>query len=509
MNNDENVLDPKLGEEVAKGFENAYAIRAEKLRKSNWEGKVADADDDKYFKQQLSLNANILKDEIGKTPIEGITFRIIGKWQAIKYKLLGLFRDLDALYYLLKNARFTEFYNFLFTRIFVPAGEGSQRVFYQLPFVKKIIAKFPTIVPFPTYVELEPTTVCNKACIHCEFTYWSPVEQIKKHVTFDEYKHMMDQMPKVRWTNITGEGSAFLNRDYVKMIKYLYERDKTSIWLVDHLTDLPFEELERDVLPYIHGIYVSIDGGTKETYESIKIGCKWDNLIKNLEKLVEYKRKNKTPFPQITFRYVLMNENIHEVPVFIDLINSLGSQKDWGGSSSIIEFTGLLYYPEIAKHYVNQIPDSIIDQIKDRVGKGIHFIFAHGEEKSNPPAETCIAWMEPYIMNPGYVMPCCTVMMSNRRPLLRKYSFGNLFESNFQDIWKSGYYQKFKKLLMDPKAPIPKICAGCRCYRTDIRIKKYGIWDVYQDQEVTPPYAADSVPDMTISLDKLKMQLKK
>ena len=61
---------------------------------------------------------------------------------------------------------------------------------------------------------------------------------------------------------------------------------------------------------------------------------------------------------------------------------------------------------------------------------------------------------------------------------------------------------------MDPKAPVPKICAGCRCYRTDIRIKKYGIWDVYNDPDVLPPYSPEVTPDMAISLDKVKQSLK-
>jgi MoaA/NifB/PqqE/SkfB family radical SAM enzyme len=502
------LLDAKRGEEIAEKYSDSYDRRREVLRKSNWKGKHADAASGKYFQDQLSLNARILKDEVGGESIENITYRIIGRWAGIRAKLIGLLRDIRSIVYLVRNRSLRETYNFFYTRVFVPAGEGSQRLFYQVPGVKWLIKKFPDLVPFPTYIELEPTTVCNKHCIHCEFTYWSPVEQVKRHVTLEEFKHMMDQMPQVRWTNITGEGSAFLNKDYVQMIRYLYEKHRSSIWLVDHLTDIPFDFLEKEVLPYIHGIYVSIDGGTKETYEKIKVGCHWDNLLENLRKIIEYKRKNDTPFPHITFRYVIMKENVAELPQFIDLINDLAAPAEWGGSSAIIEFTGLLYYPEIASHYADVIPQSIVEALRSRVGKGIHFIFAHGEEKSNPPAEDCLAWLEPYIMNPGYVMPCCSVMMSNRRPFLRKYSFGNLFESDFQAIWRSPYYEKFKKLLTDPCAPIPKVCAGCRAYRTDHRIAKYGVWDVYKDPDVPAPYTEEN-PDMFISLEKVKKELRK
>jgi len=108
---------------------------------------------------------------------------------------------------------------------------------------------------------------------------------------------------------------------------------------------------------------------------------------------------------------------------------------------------------------------------------GIEFLFTHAEESAIPPIEQCNAWLEPYIMLPGYVLPCCAVMMSNNRPFLREHSFGNVYERSFKEIWNSEYYMKFRSMVNDPTKPVPRLCAGCRAYQTKPRIKQYGVWD--------------------------------
>lgn len=89
-------------------------------------------------------------------------------------------------------------------------------------------------------MEIEVTTVCDKQCIFCEHTFWKKEEQESRHLSFEEFKFIAGQFPVLRWVNLTGEGSAFLNKDYFKMISYLREKYDTAIYLVDHLSDINF-----------------------------------------------------------------------------------------------------------------------------------------------------------------------------------------------------------------------------------------------------------------------------
>ena len=394
-------------------------------------------------------------------------------FKKLKYKRAC--SDIESYIYLLKHFKIKSLINFLYTKTIVPTGEG-----FFLGLAGKL-RKYPDKVPIPRFIEMETTTVCNKKCIICEYVYWPKGEQEKRHMSLDEFKHVVNQFPVLRWANLTGEGSSFLNKDYPLMLKHLWEKHKTSIWLVEHLADISFDKLEKEVFPYINGIYVSMDGATKATYESIKIGCNFDNVINNLKKIVAYKRTWKKPFPHISFRYIIIKQNVSEIPLFVDLINSIAAPHEWGGSTSNIEFTGLLTFPEINKYYTEDIPQNIIGELLKRK-EGIQFQFSHAEKEFNPLIEYCTAWMEPYIMMPGYVLPCCAVMMSNKRPFLRKYSFGNVFEKDFKDIWHNEYYTKFRQMINDPDQPVPRICVGCRAYRTEQRIKQHGIWDYHADK---------------------------
>lgn len=403
--------------------------------------------------------------------------RVVGRSYLYKHKIRRFLRDYWSYAHLMRAFDLKSAYNLFFTRTSIPTGEGSQRWFYHLG-LQKFLTKYPDLVPVPTFFEMETTTVCNKKCFICEHTHWPKGAQEIRHTTLEEFKHVAEQFPTVRWVNLTGEGSSFLNKDFIPMIRYLRERFKTSVWLVDHLSDITQEQIE-ELQGLVHGIYVSMDGATAKTYQMVKEGCDFNKAVGNLRHIVNLKRQRKSPFPHLHFRYVLINDNLSEVPMFLDLLNSMAMPWEWGGASGV-EFTGLLYFPEIERHYVRQIPPYLADEVAKRKD-GIYFRFEHAVEDMNPPIDCCLAWMEPYLMLPGYILPCCAVLMSNNRPHLRKYSFGNVYRKNFVDIWKGDYYTKFRKMVVDPEAPVPRICAGCRAYQTKHRIKKYGIWDEAPD----------------------------
>ena len=110
-------------------------------------------------------------------------------------------------------------------------------------------------------------------------------------------------------------------------------------------------------------------------------------------------------------------------------------------------------------------------------------------------------------MLPGYVLPCCAVMMSNNRRWLRRCSFGNLFRDGFVDVWNDVKYSRFRELLLKKDAPLPEICFGCRAMQTFDRAREFGIWsmqedskDLYDETSYVPISFPDS-KDVPILLD--------
>lgn len=374
--------------------------------------------------------------------------------------------------YLLGKRQYERYFNFLYTKTLVPTGEGSGELAYY--FIGDFLQKHPQLVPYPKYIEVEITSRCNKICRICEHTYF---KQPNRDLSLDDFIKLTDQFD-LKWVNLTGEGDAFLNKDYLNMIRHLKKRN-TSVYLVDSF-DLITKDVARVLVESgVDGIYISMDGAKRETYESIKIGCNYDKVINNIKNLLEIKKELHSPIPEICFRFVVNNKNVNEMADYVRTINSMADRKLWGDGSKI-HFVGLLDFPEIHDLYLETIPLDKIEEALDVVknnSNSLPVVFAHTEEVTNPSINKCLAWAEPYfaLVPEPMMLPCCAVLMSNNRKKLLEYSFGNYNDEKIKDIWNSDYYKWFRKTVTNPNAKVPMLCAGCRAYDTTERMDKYGI----------------------------------
>jgi len=369
-----------------------------------------------------------------------------------------------TIWHLLKKRGLRAVYNFLWVKFIVrETGPGV---------LDPLFRTFPRIAPIGRYIEYEVTTRCNLNCVHCERTHW---KEIPRDLTFKEFKKLFDQFPKLKWVNATGEGTAFLNPDYFKMLEYFKKKD-VFVELVESLYLMNDNWMRRLIELGINRIWVSIDGATKKTYESIKRGSNFELVIKNLKRFIELKKEMNSPLPEFCFRYVITKQNINEMDKFVKLISDVACSGDYG-EGAYIEFAGLLEFDKIMNMYVNEVPDDIIKKVTAK-GKevGIKVRWAHHKPEKKIPSTQCAAWTEPYIMMGGYVEPCCGVLMSDSRPHLRKYSFGNVNEKSFSEIWNSPKYKKFRSMVNKHNKPVYILCKDCRAFDTKERERKYGVW---------------------------------
>ena len=386
-------------------------------------------------------------------------------------QLWSITNYLSTFWFYLKKGRIKDFYTLLFVKLFVKEGEGSLGVITKT--IEKVLKPFGIshlIAIYPRNVELEITSRCDKKCIFCEHTYW---KEANWDLNYENMIHITSQFPKLKWVNLTGEGDSFLNRDYLRIIQYLKSRN-VAVYLVDSFDLITKEVATKLVDLGVDGIYISFDAATKETYEFIKQGCTFDRTLYNIRNLIEIKKEKKSPIPELCFRFVVNTINYLEMPDYIDLIHSLGKNKEIGDNFTI-EFVGLLHYPQTAEYFLEKIPEDIIDEVNKRAKKyNFNIMFSH-PGKEIPPLEACSAWVEPYIMMEGYVLPCCQVLQTNDRDKLRKYAFGNVNETPFKDIWYSDRYKTFRKMIPDSKGQVPILCQGCRAYDTSRRSTEYGV----------------------------------
>lgn len=346
-------------------------------------------------------------------------------------------------YILFKRKDFKSFKNYIMARATVAnVGPGLPHALYK---------HWPKLAPYPREIEVEITTRCHLKCIHCEHTYWS---EENRDLSFDEYKYILSQFPGLWWINTTGEGTAFLNKDFIKILEYTKSKG-IFIKFVESFTSLTQKQMEEIIRIGVERIYCSMEGATKKTYEDIRIGASFEKVLENLKLFGELKKKMKSPLPEISFRFVIMGNNYKEVPDFIRLIKKL----DVGNTINIV---GTLDFNEI-KHLSVKNKSAFLEELT-RISNENNISIPLGDTITQPPVTRCSCWVQPYIMMGGYVMPCCGVLMSNRRNFLRENALGNIFKTPFKEIWNSSRYKALREGVPKKTGKLDPMCVGCRSF---------------------------------------------
>lgn len=318
---------------------------------------------------------------------------------------------------------------------------------------QKIIDLLYSKAPYPQYIEVETTTACNLKCRICEHTYW---DEPNVHMTFDQFKYIVDQFPALKWIGMTGIGEAWTNPDFEKMLRYIKSRG-VYVELYDSFYYTDSEKARLQVDLGIEKIFVSLDGATKETYEKIRVGSDWDLVTRNIVKLDQWKKRLNKYFPELCFHFIVTNDNIHEMVDYLDMIRELGVD------THFVQYTRMLHpFPEVKDQFV-EIPDDVKEAVLKRGGElGLQIGWNATVPQHKPPASTCLAWWMPFVFCDGTVIPCCALNEQNDRKWQRDTALGNIFETPFREIWWNDEYVNMRKQLYE--GTTPRNCARCSIY---------------------------------------------
>ncbi|MCP3960666.1 MAG: hypothetical protein GY719_22715, partial [bacterium] len=73
-------------------------------------------------------------------------------------------------------------------------------------------------------------------------------------------------------------------------------------------------------------LMLSMDGSSRVSLESIRVGARYDRIVANIKALRDLKRAAGARYPVLVMDFVMMRRNIHEAPVFVELAARLGVQ---------------------------------------------------------------------------------------------------------------------------------------------------------------------------------------
>ena len=127
--------------------------------------------------------------------------------------------------------------------------------------------------------------------------------------------------------HIGSDGDPFASHVYRHFMEQTPERDNIKYSILTN--GLMFKEFHSRV-PYVinnlQELGVSIDGATKETYEKLRLGGKWEKILEGLDCMAEQKRKHGFRF---ILHFVVQKDNYHEMEDIIGLGEQYGADRVW------------------------------------------------------------------------------------------------------------------------------------------------------------------------------------
>ena len=177
--------------------------------------------------------------------------------------------------------------------------------------------------------------------------------------SINDWLHDYDHPIKV---HIGSDGDPFASHVYRHFMEQTPERDniKYSI-LTNGLMFKEFHHRIQNVIRNLDDLGVSIDGASRDTYEKLRLGGRWDKINENLECIAELKNKHNF---KLGLHMVVQADNWHEMDDMLALAHKHNADRvyfnkieDWNTNLDMErqKFTHLAKFIEMAKR-VDQDP---------------------------------------------------------------------------------------------------------------------------------------------------------
>jgi len=182
----------------------------------------------------------------------------------------------------------------------------------------------------PFQIRLAIDDSCNLRCPSCRpnMIFHKAGTAFKRGVRLaDRVNDWLSTRREPVQVHIGSDGDPFASQVYRHFMEQTPKNDKIKYSILTN--GLMFKEFHSRV-PAVIGnlkeIGVSIDGATKETYELLRLGGKWEKILENLQCIVEQKEKNGFDF---VMHYVVQRNNFHEMSDIVALAKKFKVDRLW------------------------------------------------------------------------------------------------------------------------------------------------------------------------------------
>jgi len=316
----------------------------------------------------------------------------------------------------------------------------------------------------PLEAFFEVAAACNLACRMCAINYdtrYQPGSGRPALFSPELFEKLRPMFPTVLRSYLFGLGEPMLNKHLVLYVRTLSEMG-SQVWFNSNATLIDEKKADELAEAGATAITVSIDGATKETYEEIRQGARYEDVIRGIRALVAARKK--WGRPEVDLSFVAMTSNIAELPELVDLAAGLGVR------GVHVEPLFSQNQAQLQEHYSREnlgiagrarVEDILaVAQVRSRaagVRLASRFLLGAGDPDYVRRAPelgiwwTCTEpWSSIWVTAAGEIRTCC----------INETSFGSLHEKAFGEIWNGEDFRVFRRQHA-AGSETPKGCGNC------------------------------------------------
>lgn len=353
---------------------------------------------------------------------------------------------------------------------------------------------------YPTFITYETSARCNLKCAMCavdeSLNEFEKCREAGVEKTKETYITVLPYASKLQ---LHASGECLLGKDFWTSL------DEAGMFAKKHSMEIEIftnglllnkENRKRIIESALTDIVISVDAATEITYKKIR-GGNFNLLLNNIENLVKENKIANNKKLRIVMAFVMMRENIEELPAFVKLAHSLGVEiiSFWPLFSTGVDMPikkkedfifyykqqMLNFYPKLMKEMVDK-SYKIASKLGIRVGitpcfekeytlttendfeyplsidefdKKIKYNTKNIDRKKkiNLYKYCYLPWNTAFITTEGNFAPCLLLMYLG--------GIDNVLGKDFKDVWNSKIMKELRKSIIEGK--VHPICKGASC----------------------------------------------
>ena len=302
----------------------------------------------------------------------------------------------------------------------------------------------------PKMIVIDPTNHCDLKCPMCP-TGIGDKSVDRGLMTLKHYKAVIDRLGTwLQSVNMYSWGEGTLNKSFVEMVRHTACTHGIRTITNLNLNLLNDEQVEGLATSGLDKLIVSVDGATQEAYEVYRVGGNIEKVFNNMRRLVEANKRHNSNM-RVIWQFLVMKQNEQQIDLAREIAKEIGVEISFG-----------MVRAGMKEDLTEKVEDNI-QKFREWMPENPDFNRYNLEEKTRkkqPNQQHAMfckrPWMETFINWNGDVFPCGCVMTE------KKYSMGNVFEEDFDDVWNGEKYIAARKELLGQGNDLETICHICK-----------------------------------------------